>query len=137
MEHIWVADVQRQENQEDHVLVFKHCHVSRDEARVIGVGEANVRALEDDGTYAEGGSRPLTNGVVETAVGQVVGPRLRLVRGHRLRYNGRAEHEGIVLASGASCCVARNQNNSARQLLDSGFDLCVVIDEPAVRAIEP
>ena len=63
--------------------MFRHCHVSRDEARVIGAGEANVRALEDDGAYLEGGSRPLTNGVVEIAVGQMVGPRLRFVRGHR------------------------------------------------------
>ena len=67
--------------------MFRHCHVSSDEARVMGVVEANVRALEDGGTYPEGGSRPLTNGVVEIAVGQMVGPRLRLVRGHRLCMN--------------------------------------------------
>jgi len=59
------ADVQQQEDQEDHVFVPRHCHVPRDEALVIGVGGANVRALEDDGAYAEGGSRPLKNGVVK------------------------------------------------------------------------
>ena len=116
-----LADVQRQGNQKDHVLVSRHFQV------------------HSAGTAAEGEAAPRIDGVVETGVHETAGSRLRLVRGHRHRYNGRAEHERILLASGASCCVARNQNNSARQLLDSDFDLCVVIDteEPAVRAIEP
>ena len=55
---VWstLADVERQGNQKDHALVPRHCQVPRDEAFVIGVGEAKVRALEDAGTAAEDGS---------------------------------------------------------------------------------
>ena len=92
-----LADVQRQGNQEDHVLVSRHCQV------------------HSAGTAAKGESAPLIDGVVETEVHETAGSRLRLLRGHRHRYNGRAVHERVVLASGASCRVARSENNSARQ----------------------
>ena len=47
---VWstLANVQRQGNQEDHVLVPKHCRVPRNEAVVARLGEANVRALADE-----------------------------------------------------------------------------------------
>ena len=66
------ADVQRQENQGDHVMVPRHCDVPRDEALVIDVGGANVRALEDDATNGQGRARSPQNGVVEVAVGEIV-----------------------------------------------------------------
>ena len=72
------ADVQRPGDQKDHVLMPRHSQVPRGEALVIDVAGAIVRALQDDGTYAEGVSRPLKNGVVEVAVGEIVGPGLRL-----------------------------------------------------------
>ena len=78
---VWstLADVQRRGHQKDHVLLVpRHSQVPRGEALVIDVGGANVRALEEDAPYGQGVARLLEKGVVQVAVGEIVGPGLRL-----------------------------------------------------------
>ena len=71
---VWstLANVQRQGHQEDHVLVPRHCRVPRNEAVVARLGGANVRALADEYTYAEGDSQSLNECLVQAAIGGAV-----------------------------------------------------------------
>ena len=97
-----LADVQRQRNQKDHVLVSRHFQV------------------HSAGTAAEGESAPHIDGVVETGVYETAGSRLRLVRGHRHRYNARAVHKRVFSGIGRQLpcgekrkqfCKAKSETN--------------------------
>ena len=76
------ADVQRQGYQEDHVLVPRNCKIPRSETFVFDLGSANVRTLEGAAAATEIGSSSFDDGMVETAVDEIAGSRLRVGLGH-------------------------------------------------------